>query len=90
MIDCFYYRWEDKMWLVPPLRDEDAQGVLRELYDKDVAADGYIPNTTRAWSHRPELFLIWQQLLKGIRANMRLRSYELVTLAAARAIGCVY
>ena len=39
---------------------------------------------------RPELAGPWQQLIKPIRAHLRLRAYELITLAASRAIGCVY
>lgn len=78
------------MWLVPPLADDEAAGLLGDLYRQDIEDDGYINNTTRAWSYRPELMLAWQQLAKGIRSHLRLRVYELVTLAAARAIGCVY
>lgn len=78
------------MWYIPPVADDDAEGLVRELYDQDLKTDGYVSNKTRAWSNRPELAVPWQQLLKGIRAHMRLRTYELVTLAASRAIGCVY
>lgn len=78
------------MWLVPPVADSDAAGVLRELYDEDLKNDGYVSNSTRSWSYRPELRVIWLQLQKGIRSHLRLRVYELVTLASARAIGCVF
>ena len=78
------------MWLINPVEDENAQGVLRELYDEALKTDGYIGNTTRVWSHRPEMMPLWTQLLKTIRSHLRLRQYELITLAAARAMGCVY
>ncbi|HEX9018553.1 MAG TPA: hypothetical protein VF806_05180 [Anaerolineaceae bacterium] len=78
------------MWFVQPIADEKAVDLLRDLYHQDIEKDGYISNTTRAWSYRPELLVVWQELLKGIRSHLRLRTYELVTLAAARAIGCVY
>jgi len=78
------------MWYVPSVADEDAQGLLRELYDQDLQGDGYISNVTRVWSYRPELAAPWRQLLKTIRSHMRLRAYELVTLAASQAIGCVF
>ncbi|PKN88052.1 MAG: carboxymuconolactone decarboxylase [Chloroflexi bacterium HGW-Chloroflexi-8] len=81
---------EVKMWYVPPVADKDAEGVLLELYNQDLEKDGYIWNTTRVWSYRPELAAPWRQVLKIIRSNMRLRAYELVTIAASRAIGCVY
>jgi hypothetical protein len=77
------------MW-ISPVADEDASGLLRELYDQDLQGNGYVSNTTRAWSQRPELLPLWQQLLKGIRSHLRLRAYELVTLASSRAIGCVF
>jgi hypothetical protein len=78
------------MWLIQPVADDSAEGVLRELYDQDLSGEGYIVNTTRVWSQRPEVMLLWTQLIKSIRSHLRLRTYELVTLAAARAIGCVY
>lgn len=36
------------------------------------------------------MMALWTQLLKAARSHLRLRTYELVTLAAARSIGCVY
>ena len=78
------------MWYVPPIADNDAEGLLLELYKQDLEKDGYVPNTTRVWSYRPELAAPWRQVLKTIRTNMRLRAYELVTIAASKGIGCVY
>jgi hypothetical protein len=78
------------MWYIQPVPDEDVEGAFRELYNQDLEKDGYISNTTRAWSHRPEMMPLWTQLIKSIRSHLRLRTFELVTLAAARAIGCVY
>ncbi len=78
------------MWYIQPVAGENAEGVLRELYNKDIAEDGYVSNTTRAWCQRPEMMALWLQLVNAIRSHLRLRAYELVVLAAARAIGCVY
>ncbi len=78
------------MWYIQPIPDDKVEASLREVYDQDLAKDGYIWNTNRAWSHRPEMMALWMQLLKTIRSHLRLRTYELVTLAAAHAIGCVY
>jgi len=78
------------MWNIQPIADENVEGTLRELYDLDLAKDGYITNITRSWSYRPDTMVFWTQLHKAIRSHMRLRTYELVTLAASRAIGCVY
>jgi uncharacterized peroxidase-related enzyme len=78
------------MWNMPPVPDEKVEGKLRELYDLDLAKDGYVTNVTRSWSYRPEMMPLWLDLLKSIRSHLRLRTYELVTLAAAKAMGCVY
>jgi uncharacterized peroxidase-related enzyme len=78
------------MWNIKPVSDEDAQGALRDLYKQDIEGSGYVRNVSRAWTYRPELGGHWQQLLKMIRSNMRLRPFELVTLVASREIGCVY
>ncbi len=75
---------------IPPVADQEAEGVLRELYDQDLKTDGYVSNTTRAWSYRPEVGALWKQMLKTVRSHLRLRSYELVTLAASRAIRCIF
>jgi hypothetical protein len=78
------------MWHIQTISEENAEGILCELYNQDIEEDGYISNTTRAWSYRPETLLLWRELTKSIRAHLRLRTYELITLAAARAIGCVF
>jgi len=78
------------MWFIEPVEDENVDPILLEVYKQDLEKDGYIWNTNRAWSHRPEMISLWQPLLKSVRSHLRLRTYELVTIAAARAIGCVY
>jgi uncharacterized peroxidase-related enzyme len=78
------------MWYISPIADADAEGLLRELYEQDLKDNGYVTNVTRVWSYRPELAAPWRQVLKTIRSHMRLRVYELITLAASQAIGCVY
>lgn len=78
------------MWHVSPIADSEAEGLLLELYKQDLEKEGYVLNTTRAWSFRTELAAPWRQVLKTIRSNMHLRAYELVIIAASKAIGCVY
>ncbi len=78
------------MWHIQPVPDDSVEESLREFYKADLEKDGYVWNTSRVWSHRPELMGLWMQLFKKIRTNLRLRSYELVTLAAARSMGCIY
>jgi len=69
---------------------EQSNGRLREIYDDSLKTKGYIENFDLLFSLRPEVNDAWMALIKTIRANMRLRRYELVTLAAARTVGCRY
>ena len=78
------------MWHIQPIEDEKVDPILLEVYKQDMEKDGYIWNTNRVWSHRPEMVSLWLPLLKSVRSHLRLRTYELVTIASARAIGCVY
>jgi uncharacterized peroxidase-related enzyme len=75
---------------IKPVADDDAEGMLLEMYNQDQKENGYVRNVSRVWSTRPELGVLSQQLLKTIRSHLRLRPYELITLAASRAIGCEY
>ena len=69
---------------------EEAEGMLRNLYEQDRTSFGYIPNYTMAMSLRPEVITAWRNLSRAIRANLSLRRYELVTIAASRALRCTY
>ncbi len=60
------------------------------MYDKDLAAQGYVANFTRAFSSRPEVLQGWQALKNAITSRMDPRLYELVTVAAATAIRSSY
>ncbi|HEY5984779.1 MAG TPA: carboxymuconolactone decarboxylase family protein [Streptosporangiaceae bacterium] len=60
------------------------------MYDKDLAAQGYVANFTRAFSLRPEVLQGWLGLKNAITSGMDPRLYELVTVAAATAIRSSY
>ena len=47
-------------------------------------------NYERAFAERPDVYAAWGGLLGAIKANMDLRRYELVTLAAARRLRSSY
>jgi uncharacterized peroxidase-related enzyme len=68
----------------------DATGTAKELYDVAEGTSGYIPNYLRLFSHRPDAYKAWQQLGAAVRSNLSFRRYELVTVAAARALGGTY
>jgi alkylhydroperoxidase/carboxymuconolactone decarboxylase family protein YurZ len=69
---------------------QEASGLLKELYEADLSANGYIPNYARAFSLRPEVYAAWRALSGSIKRNMDLRRYELVTIAAAAKLRCSY
>jgi hypothetical protein len=69
---------------------DKAEGKIREIYQADLKAQGYLPKYTSAMSLRPLVIETWRAFLGAIRGNMRLRTYELVTIAAAGAVGCRY
>lgn len=60
------------------------------MYDHYQRRVGYLPNYTRAFSQRPDVNQGWTALLSSITSHMDKRRYELVTLAAARALRSSY
>jgi uncharacterized peroxidase-related enzyme len=74
------------MAFIRTIAPSDADGPVRDMYQEAHSRYGYIPNWTRAFSLRPAVKDGWAALLKSIQSNLPLRSYELATLAAARAL----
>jgi uncharacterized peroxidase-related enzyme len=72
---------------IPPA---DADGAVREMYQHAQSRFGYVPNWAQAFSLRPGVMDGWAALLKSIQSNLPARSYELATLAAARALRSSY
>jgi uncharacterized peroxidase-related enzyme len=72
---------------IPP---SDAEGPVREMYQQAHGRFGYIPNWAQAFSLRPGVMDGWAALLRSIQSNLPVRSYELATLAAARALRSSY
>jgi len=78
------------MAYIHTIPEDEAIGKTKEIYESAKTPSGNIPNYVRLFSHRPEVYLEWENLLGSIRKHMRLRRYELVTLAAARKLECTY
>jgi uncharacterized peroxidase-related enzyme len=72
---------------IPPA---DAEGPVRDMYQQAESRFGYVPNWTQAFSLRPGVRDGWAALLRSIQGNLPVRSFELATLAAARALRCSY
>ncbi len=71
-----------------PEADADARVAL--MYETDREAFGYLPNFTRVFSLRPQVYAAWRQLNDAVKAEMDLRRYELATVAAARRLRSSY
>jgi uncharacterized peroxidase-related enzyme len=71
------------MTLIDTIPPEEASGEVQEMYQRQQAAWGYVPNYAKAFSHRPEVLARWGRLLAEIRRPMSDRRFELVTFAAA-------
>jgi uncharacterized peroxidase-related enzyme len=75
------------LYTVPP---GEASGEAKAMYDKDLAAQGYVANHTRAFSTRPDVLRGWLALKDAITSGMDPRLYELATVATATAIRSSY
>ncbi len=61
----------------------DSTNSTREMYERQQASYGYVPNYAKVFSHRPEVMARWGRLLAEIRRPMDDRLFELATFAAA-------
>jgi uncharacterized peroxidase-related enzyme len=65
---------------IPPHAARDA---VADMYRRQQAAWGYVPNYAKVFSHRPEVLARWGQLLAEIKRPLGKRHFELVTFVAA-------
>ncbi len=78
------------MALIKTVPEDQAEGLLRDLYESARKSNGYVPNYAQAFSLHPEVYDAWLKFISTIRSHMRLRRFELVTFAAAMALECTY
>lgn len=78
------------MAFIDTIAKADATDATKAMYDAAEASAGFLPHYAELFGHRPDVYAAWQGLMSTIRKHMRLRRYELVTLAAARELGCTY
>jgi uncharacterized peroxidase-related enzyme len=72
---------------VETIRAQDSTGDVRAMYERQQRAWGYVPNYAKVFSHRPDVLAAWANLIAVIRAPVDRRTFELVTFAAANALG---
>jgi uncharacterized peroxidase-related enzyme len=73
-------------YLSPPA----ATGDTAAMYQRDRERVGYVPNYTKAFAGRTDVYAGWVALNTAIKANMPARTYELATLAAAARLRSSY
>jgi uncharacterized peroxidase-related enzyme len=78
------------MAFIKTISEEQAEGLVLELYQAAQKNNGYVPNYVKTISIHPEVYAAWTQLIGAIRSKMRIRRYELVTFAAAMTLECTY
>jgi len=64
----------------------DAPGAIGEIYAEEVASLGYVPSHTRVMATDPDALRAFEALAASIAGGLGPRLYELVTLAAAKAL----
>lgn len=64
-----------------------ATGHVAKMYSDDLEADGLVYAHTRAMAVNPEAHQAFEALLGAVIPSIGVRTYELATLGAARAIG---
>lgn len=75
------------MTILKTAADDEVTGLAAELYAEDLASLGYVPPHTRAMALNPEAVRAFEALVRSVAPGLGMRRYELVTLAAAGAIG---
>lgn len=75
---------------IEPVAEDGAPAAVAAMYARDRKTWGFLPTFTRAFSHHPEAYAGWLQLITAIRGNMDTRRCELATLAAAQELRTTY
>jgi uncharacterized peroxidase-related enzyme len=75
------------MTILQTASESEVSGLAAELYAEDLESHGYVPSHTRAMALNPEAVRAFEALVRSVAPGLGMRRYELVTLAAAGAIG---
>ena len=72
--------------------EEDATGAIAEVYAKEKAGVGFVPEAARCLSTRPDLPPLFEAFFDGIKANFSLsgREWCLITFVAATHLRSTY
>lgn len=78
------------MTFIQTIPENQAEAAVKEMYEENNVEFGYLPNYVQAFSLRPDVLAAWGQFLGVLIQDMDARRYELVTMAAARALHSTY
>ena len=72
--------------------EEDATGAIAEVYAKEKAGVGFVPEAARCFSTRPDMPALFDTFFDGIKANFSLggREWCLITFVAATHLRSTY
>ena len=73
------------MAFLKTVSDDEATGEIAELYRQQLAASGYIPDSTRVLTTRPDLLVLYRQFVDAVQHGFSLpmRDWRLITFVAA-------
>lgn len=71
------------MPFIETTKPDHAREAVADMYSRQQAAWGYVPNYAKVFCHRPEVMARWGRLLAEIKRPMDRRTFELVTFVAA-------
>ncbi len=74
------------MAFIRTISPDESEGAVREMYARQQAAYGFVPNYAKVFCYRPEVMDRWARLLSAIRRTVEPRRFELVTFATAHAL----
>ena len=71
------------MAFIQTISAAESDGDVRDMYERQEGAWGYVPSYAKVFSHRPEVMARWGRMLAEIKRPVDPRRLELVTFAAA-------
>src|SRR6185295_17008482 len=82
----------DAVTFLQVVSDDAATGEVAEIYRRQREASGYVPESTRALTSRPEVLVAYTRFIDTIRGgfSLPLRDWRLITLVAAKHIPSTY
>ena len=80
------------MSFLQTISDDEATGDVAEIYRRQREASGYVPESTRVLTTRPDVLGAYTRFIDAVRGGFTLpmRDWRLITLVAARHIPSTY